>query len=212
MVSVSICPMAGRGRVFVIVAALTAFLILVLLGLEIGRLSKAHRMEEQAWQAYAPIEQAMWKYSDDHQADNLGIDAYPETVGELVREGYIKELPPNPFGAGQLIELGPQDKGVVGGFRYIPRRSVYTLVNGASRFETSYYYFVLYLPDWPNRNQDVFWDGRLGRAPMFVQTELEGYSPKRLNEQKSAEIEALAREVKDTAEESDLECLKRAGY
>lgn len=145
-----------------------------------------------------------------HGSELLSRRAYPETFQALVSEGLLKSLPPNPFGSGELRELGQEDPDQIGGFRYYPVYVDYEMDDDTQIREVYDYFFLLYTPVSPYTRQP--WQGRVGKVPTYVETAPQGYGYDLEAVNKSERIKLLEAHIKHARVESYDEALTRLGY
>jgi hypothetical protein len=165
----------------------------------------------QCVQAFGPIHKALDAWSQAKTGGCISqLTNYPGAFHELLDEGFLKALPPNPFGSGTLTELKPDEPARVGGFRYIPVYANYQMKDGTTQAEAYHYLFVLYTPVWPLRYAEAPFAGKLGRVPLYAVGEEQPMNvaiPDKTDKAKS-----LIAAVKHATYDSEAQAIQRAGY
>ena len=117
-------PDGGRNRRFrrtavavVVLLALTGALLLC--GKPFWDVQVQCQLQSQAIQNAADIHRALEEYADDHNF------TYCLSVDELIYDGYLSELPVNPYSSSPVRIIGEGDDIEAGDISYIPENLVY---------------------------------------------------------------------------------------
>jgi hypothetical protein len=85
-----------------------------------------------------------WQFSHTLSSTDH-VERYPEDFSTIVKDGFLKHVPLNPYTKSPVHELKPGDSNTLGDFRYVPVFYSYQFADGSSTPEIQDFALIVYI-------------------------------------------------------------------